>query len=168
MKFISFYSRSSNIEHRYLSNFTLINLQEGNNTFPSVEHFFQATKYNYTIRKNNEIKKFTIDGEYGKIPPNKIKRFGGKKYMKGKGQILNITKWNNVRKDIMTKIIKNRFNSDEKFRNIILDLLKQNYKIIHFEYSNSVPYWGRYFDKKSNKFIGNNVLGEIIMKCIFV
>ena len=173
MKYIKFFSRSSNPDHKYLSNFTKSSIKIGPKIWPSVEHYFQAMKYNNLIKiyknfnKDNEIIKFTLYGKYGALPASKIKKYGGKKHMEGLGVTLNLKIWNTVKRNIMIRAIKERFNCDFKFRSILLDLAQQNICLLHHEYSKNTPYWGCYYDKGGEKFIGKNNLGIIMMNDIY-
>ena len=55
---VTFYSKSKNKDAQYLSNFQICNLIIDNVSYPSVEHYFQKEKYNFS--KGNTINQFTI------------------------------------------------------------------------------------------------------------
>ncbi len=158
-----FYSKSKDLELRYLSNFEECEVSYEGRNYKSVEKGFQGLKY--IISGYESIgKKFEVGNEYDKLSDSEIKRMGGKGGFKKNGCELNIVKWNKIRVGIMRVLIKSRYENDEKFRKI----LDKYDKVFHFERGGEKSFWGGNWKKEDVKieanFRGKNKLGEIMME----
>ena len=158
-----FYSKSKDLELRYLSNFERFPIKYKDKLYPSVEHGFQGLKYN--ISNCISIgKKFEIGNEYDQLDGNEIKKLGGKGGFKRNKCELDIKKWNEVSFNIMKMLIESRYYNDNKFR----DILNKHDKLFHFERSGEKSYWGGNWKKGDerieSKFRGKNMLAKIMTK----
>jgi len=157
---ITFWSRSKNPAHRYLSNFQLlprglripsdffISYVTGY-TFPTVENAFQACKYAYSDNPLG-IQELTC------CSPREAKSMGSMGGMKKRGTTLDVETWNNVSFECMNELIKLRFEQDSQFRETILHTEDDFYHI-----ETRPPYiWGGCM--KYGKWIGQNRLGNIL------
>jgi predicted NAD-dependent protein-ADP-ribosyltransferase YbiA (DUF1768 family) len=174
-KYIQFYSRSADINSRYLSNFTEIpmgltipkNFHVGDMegiTFPTVEHAFQASKLIFScvavtsldITELRELRE-------NKLTPQQAKARGGRKHFNAIGVTLDIEKWNSVAIDVMRDLIAARYATDEPFKNILLTAKKKQIKFKHYEFSGAKSIWGGFF--KGETWLGQNQLGKIMDEC---
>lgn len=157
---ITFWSRSKNPAHRYLSNFQVLprGLHIPNDffisyvtgyTFPTVENAFQACKYAYS-NDPLSIQELTC------CSPREAKSMGSKGGMKKRGTTLGVDTWNAVSFECMSELLKLRFEQDPQFRDTIL---KEEDDFYHIE--TRPPYiWGGCM--KHGKWIGQNRLGNIL------
>lgn len=157
---VTFWSRSKNIAHRYLSNFQplpnglfipptfFISYLTGYH-FPTVENAFQACKYAYS---DNPL----MIQDLRFCSAREAKSMGSKGGMKKRGTTLDVDTWNTVSFECMNELIKLRFEQDEQFRDIILNTDDNFYHI-----ETRPPYiWGGCM--KHGKWIGQNRLGNIL------
>ena len=72
-----FYSKSKDLDLRYLSNFEECEVSYGDKKYGSVEKGFQAQKY-IISGYDNIGKKFELGNEYDSLNGNEIKKLGGK------------------------------------------------------------------------------------------
>ena len=167
MNNIQFFSKSKNLDNRYLSNFQVIN--EGfviNDTFiikklhgrkfHSIENAFQASKLCCTNLSNDNLDKIQY------MTPIEAKKYGSKKNFKILKETLNVQMWNKISKDIMMQLLILRYNNDTKFKNIIISAKKNNVIFKHFERSGKKSYWGGFF--KEGIWEGENTLGKLMQK----
>lgn len=158
-----FYSKSKNLDLRYLSNFEECEVNYEGKKYGSVEKGFQGLKY---ILSGYESvgKKFEVGNEYDNLNGNEIKKLGGKGGFKKNGCELDIEKWNKESVGIMEGLIESRYKNDKKFRKI----LDKYDKIFHFERSGEKSFWGGNWKKGVERiecnFRGKNKLGEIMIK----
>lgn len=157
---ITFWSRSKNPAHRYLSNFQL--LPQGlcipndffisyvtGYTFPTVENAFHACKYAYSDEPLG-IQELMY------CSPREAKSIGSKGGMKKRGATLDVETWNRVSFECMSELTKLRFEQDPQFRETILTAEDDFYHI-----ESRPPYiWGGCM--KHGKWIGQNRLGNIL------
>ena len=154
----TFWSRSKNPAHRYLSNFQpsplvipsdfFISYVTGY-TFPSVENAFQACKYAYS---DGPIHIQELTGCSAK----EAKSMGSKGGMKKRRTVLDVKTWNSVSYECMSELLKLRFDQDPQFRDTILST---DGKFYHIE--TRPPYvWGGCM--KDGVWVGQNRLGEIM------
>ena len=118
-----FYSKSKNLELRYLSNFEECEVSYEDRKYGSVEKGFQSLKY--IISGYEEIgKKFELSNEYDSLNGCEIKRMGGKGGFKKNGCELNFDKWNKVSLEIMKVLIKSR----NKLKNSMILKISQEFR----------------------------------------
>lgn len=174
--YIYFYSKSRGYIEKYLSNFTHLDrpIKWKTQRFPTVEHAFQASKYLYTEpeRRPDLFKRFAVGQDYGKLPAAKVKSLGGRAAMKRLGVTLDMTRWNQVNRDIMKSLIRLRVKTDKLFREILKKANKDGMRFFHFERSGKRSYWGGFFPAEAKRvhepkpaakhFVGRNELGKIL------
>ena len=99
---------------KILSNFWMSLISHKGNMFPSVEHFFQASKF----KCSNKPECFTISlwTENTEMDALTAKRKGSKSGFNR--ELLDVNKWNMCRVNIM-KFIQSRYEQDEIFRQIL-------------------------------------------------
>ena len=165
-KIIQFHSKSKETPPPFspsamkdLSNFSPFDVEYDNYVYPTVEHAFQALKY--SCSENPEMVN-VIREQYADKDAIAAKSSGSKSTMKKLKVTLDITCWNNVKDDIMRKLIASKISRHPEIRKIV-DLAKEhNYVLVHF--SRSDMYWGAHVDKTGTEIKeGSNKLGEIYM-----
>jgi predicted NAD-dependent protein-ADP-ribosyltransferase YbiA (DUF1768 family) len=167
MKHILFFSKSKNLEHRYLSNFQIVD--EGfiiDDTFifkemigrkyHSIENAFQASKLCCAVFERDSLDKME------KISPLEAKRYGSKANFKKCKMKLDVDEWNRVSTPIMKHLLMLRYNHDHLFRKLIEDTKEENVILCHFERSGEKSYWGGYF--KDGQWKGKNMLGKLMQQ----
>lgn len=153
---ITFWSRSKNPAHRYLSNFQLlphglriprdffISYVTGY-TFPTVENAFQACKYAYSDNPLG-IQELTTGSE----------KYGFDEWYEKHKTTLDVDTWNAVSFECMSELLKLRFEQDPQFRDTIIHTEDNFYHI-----ETRPPYiWGGCM--KYGKWVGQNRLGNIL------
>lgn len=158
-----FYSKSKDPKLKYLSNFENIKIEYKGRKYNSVEHGFQAMKY--IISERDDIGKlFEIGGKYSELSCKEVKKIGSRIGFKNNGCTLDNLLWNIKRVEVMEDLIKARYLTDEKFRNII----SKYDNLLHFERSGKKSFWGGSWNRGDERipdnFKGNNMLGKIIIK----
>lgn len=167
MKHILFFSKSKNLEHRYLSNFQIID--EGfiiDDTFffkemvgrkyHSIENAFQASKLccaGFEMEYLDAMEK---------ISPPEARRYGSKASFKKYKKELDVNEWNRISTPIMKHLLILRYNHDELFRKLIDDANRENVILCHFERTGEKSYWGGYF--KDGQWKGKNKLGKLMQQ----
>jgi len=134
---IWFYSKSP--DHAWLSNFSDHGFTIEGVRWPSVEHFYQASKYAGTdvaerVRKAESALKARKIGQDRSLEPR--------------------ADWSEVKADLMRLAIRAKFEQNRRLRESLLATGDE--ELIHE--SGSDPFWGR-----SRDGIGENRLGEILM-----
>ena len=176
---VKFYSKSASTTEprrmggildwrKYLSNFTHAPVQYNNIMFPSVEHGFGYAKYRYSkkVIENATMPDFTdhfvsgknVKQEHGNSKAGIQKGYG----MQFHGYVLDVDAWNAARVDVMRKLLRSRFETDETFRKILQDLCVNNYYLLHVERSGPRSFWGG--SDASGSVQGENMLGKIMME----
>jgi ribA/ribD-fused uncharacterized protein len=169
---IFFYSRTK--EYKYLSNFNvnpfksiIYGFPEDSEVFtwPTLEHYFQASKFSTDDSKNIEYIKGILDPS-NKLPA-KAKAYGSNRKPKNGASIRE--DWDRETEELLKdtdiklkiKDLVMREGIRLKFsQNIDLQQkLKQTYPLNLIEFSKSDKYWGSDKDKK-----GKNMLGKILME----
>ena len=158
---LTFWSRSKNVDHRFLSNFEEIEgglrlpddffipaLRE--KTFPSVENAFQACKYTYSDKAVPRILE--------ECTPKQAKSMGSKTGMRKVNAVLNVSAWNAHSFECMTRLARVRYRQDQRFRTIIDDAARSGKKFYHLE-TRGPKVWGACV--RDGVWIGQNKLGKI-------
>lgn len=125
-------------EYRFLSNFYPCRVELDGDTYPSVEHAYQAAK---TLSKN-----LRMPFMESAMKANEAKSLGKK--LKPRED------WNNVKLSIMEKLVRDKFNTP-KFSNMLLST--GDNELIEGNWWGDV-FWGMCKGK------GENHLGKILMK----
>jgi N-glycosidase YbiA len=152
---VTFYSKSKNKDAQYLSNFQICNLIIDNVSYPSVEHYFQKEKYNFSKGNKDSIPNFDI------MTASQAKSAGSRGGMNKYGFSLDIITWEDQKVNIMRKALNCRWIQDEKFKYIVSKFRKDGKLLLHFEFGKN-PIWGGKVLKNGN-LEGINILGDIIM-----
>lgn len=168
-----FYSKSKDIDdlklnipnwRKILSNFHNIIITVDGKKYPSVEHYFQAAK-SLCSDKPEMAELFELENEIGKYSPKDAKSAGGKGAYKKYKAILDFSKWNNIRDEVMIKAIKARMLVDKEYCDILEATKKQDIYLLHYERNPKKSYWGGGISKENSKeIIGDNKLGKILME----
>lgn len=170
---VQFYSKSKYVDDlvlefgtlnwRYvLSNFYPKEVNISGIQFKTAEHGFQGAKYLYS-NKPEIVAEFMADSDTI-MTAEEAKSAGGKKGMRDRGAILDISLWNSNRENIMYEIVKARWEQDPLFRNILRAIQAREWELLHFERAGVKSFWGGVISKKTGKICGKNVLGELLMK----
>lgn len=171
-QYIQFYSKSADLNSRYLSNFTEMPLgikipkhfhvrdMEGL-TFPTVEHAFQASKLIFSGVAITSVNIMELSElSENKLTAQQAKTRGGRKHFNSIGITLDIGRWNSIAIDVMRDLVVARFASDERFKDIVLNAKKKQMKFKHFERSGAKSVWGGFM--KEGMWLGQNQLGKIM------
>ena len=160
-----FFSRSKDLDARYLSTMQVCELIIDGRVYLSMEHYFQSQKY--PLEKQYMFEK---GGVY--VLPKDAKRAGGKGGMKKNKCALDLDRWNGFSPEnpndfhrirIMKKAIWARFKQDKRFRDILIGSEKP---FVHYEKKRgkydptNIPAWGSYCSKVGG-WTGLNVLGML-------
>lgn len=165
-----FYSKSKDVDdlginceswRKVLSNFHQVEVEIDGRRYPSPEHAFHGAKVRCSSNPDKS-REFEIGGSIASGPSD-AKKMGGKGGFKKLGIELNIGQWNSVRDEEMMKILKYRFENEELFRMILMEISKKNINLLHFERSGQRSYWGGSRRKEDKKIVGRNRLGEMMM-----
>ena len=152
---ILFYSKSKSDIGKLLSNFSKSEIEILDVKFKSVENAFQACKFLLT-NKPEIFEKLT------NVSPLEAKQMGSKSGMKKLGCEIDIECWNKYNVMIMESLLMGGYVFDKQFQNTIDELNANNVLLYHFERSGAKLFWGGYINK-DGKFVGNNMLGKILM-----
>lgn len=159
MSVIVFHSRSKSEFGKLLSSFSNLPCKLENETFPTVEHAFQAAKCSFVQEKCKKEANVLKEVIKGLKTAKEAKQYGGKKMFLKYGVLLNIYEWEANKVEVMKSLIQSRFEMN-------IELIKQLKKFpieTKFEhYSLRDKYWGCYHSKKTNTIVGCNMLGQII------
>tara|TARA_B110000037_G_scaffold186981_1_gene217286 strand:- start:7261 stop:7770 length:510 start_codon:yes stop_codon:yes gene_type:complete len=167
MSYILFYSKSKNLDHRYLSNFQVIDRgividekfpfhELHGKCFHSIENAFQASKLccaKFDIESLDIIQT---------LSPLEARNFGSKLNFKKHKKELDITVWNKMSVQVMKKLLKLRYDNDEKFKKTIEFAKNNQLKLKHFERTGSKSFWGGFY--KDCEWKGTNMLGELMQE----
>ncbi len=164
-KLILFHSKSKEITEyglpknamRLLSNFSMIPVEYESHIYPSVEHAYQAQKYNYSNRP--ELVSEFYDGTI--TTPEAAKSAGGKGGMKKRGAVLDFSRWSeDVSQTIMRELIVSKIQRNPVIREILDLLAPHHVELVHF--SRSDMFWGAHVNEERTAIIrGKNLLGEL-------
>jgi len=171
MKFLYVHTKGASPCECYLSNLQMLKkplVYEGL-TYPSIEHAFQAAKYNYITmrstakRGGEELKRlFTVGEEYGKLPATQACSKGKRGTMDKKHKVdLDLHRWNAVSLQVMKKLMAERAKVDRVFVACLIDARK-GLKIYHKEKGVNAFWGGHFTDKDRTKFQGQNHMGLLL------
>ena len=168
--YLIFHSRSKDVTShglpkdamRRLSNFSSDPVVFEGNTYPSIEHAYQAQKYICSNRP--EIAKHFYDGTIETAEA--AKTAGGKGGMKKRGAALDFTCWSEKKsEDIMRSLVHNKVKSPEIW-NILSILRKNHIRVVHF--SRSDMFWGAHMNDTHTEIIkGKNKLGDMYNEIMY-
>lgn len=147
---------------KYISNFTRVPVSLHGKNYPSPEHAFQGLKTSFCSDAPLEYcKQFECGGAFKTA--QQAKTAGGKvAYAKEQEAILlDSSKWNVVRFDIMKEILEVRMKTDDLFYYILKATQKQNMYLLYFKRAGQTSYWGGSFE--NNNINGQNILGKLMM-----
>lgn len=167
MNYILFYSKSKNLDHRYLSNFQVFDkgfvVDETfafkeliGRRFHSIENAFQASKLCCAHFDTEQIDLLE------KISPVEARRYGSKMNFKKHNKALDVEAWNRVSTTVMKHLLKLRYEYDECFRKSIEEAKQKKMNLYHFERSGEKSYWGGFF--KDGQWKGKNMLGKLMLE----
>tara|TARA_Y100001958_G_C21247493_1_gene578881 strand:- start:1662 stop:2309 length:648 start_codon:yes stop_codon:yes gene_type:complete len=168
-----FYSKSKSVDdlgincdhwRKVLSNFHPVEVEIDGCKYPSPEHAFHAAKVKCSSDPGKS-KEFEVGGSISHGPAA-AKRMGGKGGFKQLGIELDVDKWNAVRDEEMLKILKYRFENEELFKMILMEISKKKITLLHFERSGKGSYWGGAIRKEDHQVVGRNRLGEMMMSLV--
>ncbi len=142
---------------RRLSNFSSDAVEYKGHRYPTIEHAYQAHKYNYTS-KPEIIAEFYVGG---KIKTAKeAKKAGGKEAMKKMKTALDIKRWEPTSDKVMEDLVKYKVQNYPEIRNILSILRKNNVYLVHT--SRGDKNWGASMnDTKTGIKLGKNKLGKL-------
>lgn len=188
-----FHSRASKKEDQYLSPFTptpkpipMFPLQElvlskaprSYETivayFPTMEHAFQACKWLYTTTGEHwdQWKRYSIDGDIGRLSASEAKSMSSKSAFKKAGIQLNLQSWNRESLRVMFRVALARYKIDEPFRKMLETYRASNILLLHHESRKRASdlFWGASVvlpkadtDTDTISIVGPNHLGWIYM-----
>jgi ribA/ribD-fused uncharacterized protein len=146
---------------KILSNFWPADVEFEGKTFPSVEHFFQASKYLCSTRPEL-FEHFCRGGRWGSSSPAEAKSKGSKKGFKAYKADLDVAQWEGSKVERMTAFLKARYEQDDVFRAILQACHDKGAYLLHFERSGAKAYWGGSVGPDGD-VRGTNKLGTIMM-----
>tara|TARA_B110000027_G_scaffold39016_1_gene43120 strand:+ start:6945 stop:7403 length:459 start_codon:yes stop_codon:yes gene_type:complete len=124
--------------------------------FHSIENAFQASKLccaKFDIESLDIIQT---------LSPLEARNFGSKLNFKKHKKELDITVWNKMSVQVMKKLLKLRYDNDEKFKKTIEFAKNNQLKLKHFERTGSKSFWGGFY--KDCEWKGTNMLGELMQE----
>jgi predicted NAD-dependent protein-ADP-ribosyltransferase YbiA (DUF1768 family) len=173
-----FHSKSKLDDGKYLSNFA--RLETGsencvlkidhemfqtpndilkNKEFLSIEHAFQC--YKLAISGASED---VIDKLMSLEDMKEVKKMGGKGSFKKLKLELDVKKWSGISDNLMRHLVKQRLLVDNKYKSIVQKYVSNGGKLYHFERSGIKSKYGGYFEKPTGNWVGQNLLGKMIME----
>ncbi|OQS02746.1 hypothetical protein THRCLA_21335 [Thraustotheca clavata] len=161
-KVLLFHSRAKDKRGKILSNFSSHAVTVEGETYPTVEHAFQAYKYMYSNNPSFS-KVFTTNGNIGKAKPEHAKRAGSKGGMKKRGAVLDVLKWNANSYQVAELLIQAKVNQHEDVAKVVKEAREDGILLVHF--SRNDMKWGAVYDHE-NECIkrGENLLGNIYLQ----
>ena len=161
---LQFYSKSADIDdiglglpawRKHLSNFAKVpgGLVFDGQRYPTVEHAFQAAKFQYTARPS--------DAARFERPMTAVaaKAAGSRAGMMKVGLALDRVRWEEACDDIMKRALQARYDADPDFRRILEAVAATGKQLLHFERRGG--YWGG--KVKDGVVVGQNKLGQMLM-----
>lgn len=171
---VSFFSKSKNLDARFLSNFASSSIFIGedfvveelrNETAPNVEAAFQAAKIVKAGGDSSQVSD-RVSAAKRLLQPGfsavEAKRCGSKSGFKSKGFTYNHEIWTDISHKVMSQLLRYRAKSDGRFRQLLVRNARMGLKHYHFERSGSKSEWGGHFEKDTGEWQGNNRLGRMI------
>ena len=166
-----FYSKSSNPDLKYLSNFANTSLIIKKYCFHTPEHAYHAAKCWMAEDKalgRACARDFMVGGCVG-ASPLAAKRAGSKASLQSKGIMLR-PEWDHrehkepLKLVAMRKILEARYEQDAKFREVLATVRARGARLLHFERSGSKSFWGGFVCQTTGQQVGGNQLGELLME----
>jgi hypothetical protein len=169
----------------YLSNLQMLKtpLVYRGGHYPSIEHAFQAAKYDYTDalpgakQTPGEVKRwFHVGEKYGKLPATKAVSKGKRANMGRLKMALRIEEWNGAAVQVMKDLMRARAKVDPAFAACLVEARKkkgiggsEGMDIFHKEKGGPRAVWGGTFakgtkdrDKGKATFVGRNQMGKLL------
>lgn len=169
-KFVQFQLRSKHPDASYLSNMTPATIRVDGAEYPSVEHYFQSSKYALSLtdgagqgKANRLAEQFRVGKQFGKISPKDVKSKGGKGEMSKRGVALDVVRWSAMRDVVMKKALCARVHDDQRFRVLLAFCAENQIDLYHFERSGARSHWGGFFAKTTDTWVGGNTLGAMLV-----
>lgn len=172
MRFLLFHSKAALLKDkdnvyglprdsgRTLSNFGNIPVEYEGDTYPTVEHAFQAMKYKLASTRPELYRMFVRGGELGPDPV-KAKMMGGRKGMKTHHAELDVQKWSALSEKVMEDLVREKM-KNEVVRAILIICLQNDILLLH--HSRGDMKWGCHANPDGTIKKGENLLGQIYMK----
>ena len=144
--------------------------------YPSIEHAFQAAKYDFTDalvgakQSPAEVKTwFEVGHQYGELPATEAVSKGKKGNMTKLKLALRIAEWNRRSVPVMRELMKARAQVDPAFVACLVEASKRGIPIFHREKGGDKAVWGGTFvkgtkdrDRSKETFIGQNMMGKLL------
>jgi predicted NAD-dependent protein-ADP-ribosyltransferase YbiA (DUF1768 family) len=170
---LQFYSRARSALGRYLSNFTPATVHYAGRTFPSIEHAYQAAKFQHAVTARNGVPlspaeadewvaRFAVDGDLGGEPAAAAKSAGTKGAMKAAGLQLDAQAWSAQQDALMAALVRARADADELYRKVLRKAARDNVALLHFDRGGARSHWGGHFAQGTRAWRGENRLGELL------
>ena len=149
-------------------------------TWPTVEHYFQASKFMWKAKEGDRryseyVKKFMKGGEFsleehkgqmGKLARKMGGKTATKKTKKFEGFDID-PKWDQIKITIMKAALLERVRQHPEVVTILTNVQKNNINLVHYERSGH--FWGAKIKKSDNgeeTIVGKNVLGNLYMELL--
>ncbi len=167
IQMMQFHSKSALIKNgilpqdalRRLSNFSEDPVEYEGNSYPSVEHAYQAQKYKCTNKPELAEMFYSETGTLKTA--TEAKTAGSKSGMKKHGVELNMSCWNSPNRvdKIMYELVMSKISKNEYIKNILEIASRHNIRFVHF--SRTDMYWGAHMNEDGTIKRGENKLGKI-------
>ncbi|XP_015760727.1 PREDICTED: uncharacterized protein LOC107339898 [Acropora digitifera] len=166
---IFFYSRSR-VPHCLFSNFYEVDIEMEEGVFPSVEHYFQGMKFIPKDRKRF-MKGGDLDKRKATKASNSKEEMEKGRFAKSAGSKSGSAKYNltlatdgldrEVAKCRMKRALEKKFEK-EPFKSALLETGKT--RLIHIPLRGKTDFWTGKRHKKTGEIVGENTMGELLMK----
>jgi ribA/ribD-fused uncharacterized protein len=142
---------------RRLSNFSSDEVEYKGHRYPTIEHAYQAHKYNYTS-KPELMADFYIGGKIKTAED--AQKAGRKSAMTASGTALDLKRWEPTADKVMEDLVKYKVQNYPEIRNILSIMRKNNVYLVHYSMRDKI--WGATMntDRTAIKS-GQNKLGKI-------
>lgn len=150
-----------------LSNFYEVDIEMPEGTFPSVEHYFQATKF-----IPEDMERFAKGKEFDQCAQGKGKKTVAKgRFAKSAGSKSGSAKYNltlvsdafdqRKAKTRMKAALREKFKI-EPYKRVLLET--ETRQLVHIGMRGNVDYWTGKRDKISGEIVGENTMGKLLME----
>lgn len=158
--YILFFSGSKDADAKYLSNFQPASVEFMGVVYPSIEHAFQAAKFQRSDKPALASRLLFMDAKGAKSA-------GSKTAMKRAGATLDVARWNQDSLAVMKHLVAQRMKTDPLYRRMIEEGRRAGTRFLHFERSGAKSIWGGFFPQGASRdtaaaFVGQNLLGRIL------